>query len=77
MTASMVFYSSIYSSSLSIYSIYLSPSFYVTICPRMKSHFKKETNFYKQYKRKMTTDKRFRQNHTKYLRFKAFRQPNK
>lgn len=37
-----------------------------------RNHLKKQ-GFNKQYERKMTVDKRFRQNHTKYLRFKAFR----
>lgn len=77
MTTSTLYYSSIYSNYVGIYSIYLQPSFYITIYKRRKGHLKKGNNFYKQYKRKMTTDKRFRQNHTKYLRFKAFRQPNK
>ena len=32
----------------------------------------KKSTLNKQYEFKMITDKRFRQNHTKYLRFKAF-----
>ena len=42
---------------------------------KRKNHFKylKNGSLNRQYEKKMTLDKRFRQNHTKYLRFKAFR----
>lgn len=75
MTTSTFFYSSIYSDCpINSYSIYLPPSFYIVIYSKRRKHLKKQDTFNKQYERKMTTDKRFRQNHTKYLRFKAFRQ---
>ena len=67
-TASTIFY---------IYFITSIPSRYYAhpYLSKRKNHFRhlKNGSLNKQYDRRMTVDKRFRQNHTKYLRFKAFR----